>query len=625
MLNRLKYCIAFIGALFAFVSEGLTQEWNPFIPFDHPVSVPQAFHPETVKERILKDQPSAKTDLYQQFTQDISGIATWNILKGETYDGLEEWRSFLNARIEQFVLDHGDTMTYHLQILRDPSINAYATAGGYVFMHVGLLAEARNMEEVVLVLAHELGHNFNQHAWQGYLDRHRASNTIMVASFIGGMAGLIGKTAAISSYMSHSREDEGEADKIAIQLLSRAQIDLSKGAGIYRTFMSQQVNQELRYGSASRHWFYGSTHPAPAERYARLMAIEQSVRTPVEQENFKAIRKRARLERLHLLMANGDYRTAIESAWRYLIDEPKDDAYERMMFDALRRLQMTQTIPTDALVLAYDYNIKSSVVDELRSSSPPSASAKEAMAAILMLDEVDPSTQPFPLGCSFGALNKGLSSRLEMHQNPEAKLLLAIAEDDIDEKGIAAYIAAGGERSEYAQWILQRSEGGASDSAKCIMMPSSLSIPGSDLMYGKDYEDFMDYYDWNPIIRRFKWYGYNVEVIRKDQVSGQTPYTWEMLERLEALSNKQVASKAFDAARLDPDLGEFMMERNIGSFIGLHVGLAKKFIRCDLQVLDFTDPQKPSWQSSNGICLGNANSRGYLASQVLKRHDKLKP
>lgn len=621
--NRLHIVIS--AAFLCMLSSMYAQEWEAYQPNDYMASVPRAFHPETVKERIISEHPGIKDDLYQRFAADISGLARWNIIKGESYPALDEWQQFLEGQIKRFVYYHGDTLTYHLQIVRDPSINAYATAGGYVFMHVGLLAEARSMEEVVLVLGHELGHNFSQHAWEGYLDRHRASNAIMITSFMGGMAGLIGRTAAISSYMRHSREDESEADKIAIQLLSRAQLDLKKGAGIYKTFMQQQENQRIRFGNASKHWFYGSTHPDPDERYAELIHIEQSVIDPMDHEAFVKMRKEARMERLYLLLADADYRTALESAWRYLIEEPGDQGFERLMYDALRRLKITEDIPPKELVLAHNYDLGKHATDELLKGDQLSLETQEGIKSVLLVDRLVAGEQPFPLNSTFSSLEAALEDRLQQHDNPEAQLLLAIGTDQINEAALKAYIDQGGERSAYARWLMERNAGATNDSIQTILMPSSLSFPGNDLVYGKDYEDFMDDYNWNPILKRFEADGHHIQLIRKDHVTKQTPYSWEMLERFEALSTGKEAKKPFDAARLDPDLGMFMMERNVGGFVTLSVGPANNFIRCDLQVLGFTDPDKPSWQSSDGICIGSAASMSYLSQQVLKRYDKLKP
>ena len=50
-----------------------------------------------------------------------------------------------------------------LTIINSPTLNAFATVGGYVFMTTGILEQADKEEEVAGVLAHEFGHVGKRH------------------------------------------------------------------------------------------------------------------------------------------------------------------------------------------------------------------------------------------------------------------------------------------------------------------------------------------------------------------------------------------------------------------------------------------------------------------------------
>lgn len=52
---------------------------------------------------------------------------------------------------------------YHFAVLDDPSINAFATPGGYVFVTRGLLRHIQNEAELAAVLGHEIGHITAKH------------------------------------------------------------------------------------------------------------------------------------------------------------------------------------------------------------------------------------------------------------------------------------------------------------------------------------------------------------------------------------------------------------------------------------------------------------------------------
>lgn len=55
-------------------------------------------------------------------------------------------------------------LTYNFQVVEDDNINAFATMGGYVYIHTGLLKAADNEAQVASVIAHEIGHITGKHS-----------------------------------------------------------------------------------------------------------------------------------------------------------------------------------------------------------------------------------------------------------------------------------------------------------------------------------------------------------------------------------------------------------------------------------------------------------------------------
>jgi predicted Zn-dependent protease len=69
----------------------------------------------------------------------------------------------IQDELQQIVNDLGQQakrpdMTFTVRILCNPSINAYATSGGYIYVHTGLLDFLSDRNEVAAVLAHEVHH-----------------------------------------------------------------------------------------------------------------------------------------------------------------------------------------------------------------------------------------------------------------------------------------------------------------------------------------------------------------------------------------------------------------------------------------------------------------------------------
>ena len=52
---------------------------------------------------------------------------------------------------------------YKFQVVEDDSINAFATAGGYVYINTGLIKAADNEAELASVVAHEIAHIEGRH------------------------------------------------------------------------------------------------------------------------------------------------------------------------------------------------------------------------------------------------------------------------------------------------------------------------------------------------------------------------------------------------------------------------------------------------------------------------------
>jgi len=67
--------------------------------------------------------------------------------------------------IGQKVLDHvnGKFFDYEFFVIQDDGLNAFAMPGGLVFVHTGLLEVIDTENELLCVLAHEIGHVQGRH------------------------------------------------------------------------------------------------------------------------------------------------------------------------------------------------------------------------------------------------------------------------------------------------------------------------------------------------------------------------------------------------------------------------------------------------------------------------------
>lgn len=160
-------------------------------------------------------------------------------------------------------------------VVKDPSINAFAIPGGNVYVHTGLLAAASDESEVLSVIAHEYGHVVYRH---GAKHMARAQGMQAVSALGGKLLGDAGSSQLVGLGVSlfeqgaltrYGREDELEADSIAIPTLYRAGYDP-------RGMVSFFEHLQSKYGDQSGFTRYFSSHPATSERIDRA---EEAIRS----------------------------------------------------------------------------------------------------------------------------------------------------------------------------------------------------------------------------------------------------------------------------------------------------------------------------------------------------------
>ncbi len=111
-------------------------------------------------------------------------------------------------------------LPYTFQVVRDDSVNAFATMGGFVYVNTGLLKAAENEAQLASVLAHETGHIAGRHAIQQMRQAVIAQGLTEAAGIDSSIAVQIGVDLAVRR--PNSRKDELEADNLGITNLRRA-------------------------------------------------------------------------------------------------------------------------------------------------------------------------------------------------------------------------------------------------------------------------------------------------------------------------------------------------------------------------------------------------------------------
>ncbi len=171
----------------------------------------------------------------------------------------------------------GDQVRFVL--IQSPDINAFVAGGANIFIYTGLIGKTDNPQELVGVIAHELGHIAGGHLSRTGEVASNASFEAMVAVLLGVGAAIatgdggaaaagaaIGQGAAMNSFLSFSRVQESSADQAGFRFLERAGVDPT---GL-STFLEKLGAQELL--PASQQSAFMRTHPLSRDRIEALQA-----------------------------------------------------------------------------------------------------------------------------------------------------------------------------------------------------------------------------------------------------------------------------------------------------------------------------------------------------------------
>ena len=146
----------------------------------------------------------------------------------------------------------------------DPSPNAFALPGGYVFVTRGLLDLMNNEAELASVLGHEIGHVTARHSVHQMSEQQLAQLALGVGAILSPTVAQLGDVASQGLgllFLKYSRDDERQADDLGFRYALNQGYDVRYMDDVFRSLQ--------RLGEASKEsplpsWL--ATHPGEAER-----------------------------------------------------------------------------------------------------------------------------------------------------------------------------------------------------------------------------------------------------------------------------------------------------------------------------------------------------------------------
>ncbi len=164
---------------------------------------------------------------------------------------------------------------YHFYLVKDSSVNAFATPGGYIGVNVGLIAMTANEDELASVLAHEIAHVELMHSMQ-MIEKAKDVN---MASIIAVLAAILvsgsnpeaasavlysGMAGATQSMINFTRTNEYEADRLGVELLKKSEYQPDSMVDFMMILQRKETSGELSSIE------YIRTHPVNSNRIAEI-------------------------------------------------------------------------------------------------------------------------------------------------------------------------------------------------------------------------------------------------------------------------------------------------------------------------------------------------------------------
>jgi predicted Zn-dependent protease len=229
--------------------------------------------------------------------------------------------------------DQLENVVWQFRILRNPTVNAFASPNGSIYIFTGLMARMENEEQVAAILSHEIIHVRNRHTYNGYRSYRKkalAANIIGAAtSFIGfGEIGMAASYILAISVIGYSRELEKEADLEGARMMLASPYEAKAMVAAFECLL-HPYDVDL-YGEP----FYGD-HPKIKDRIAYVneflaKAPPRPEKQPADgdsddssdMEKYQIDIASVTNHNIYLAIDDGLYRTAVELGKRLIEVQP---------------------------------------------------------------------------------------------------------------------------------------------------------------------------------------------------------------------------------------------------------------------------------------------------------------
>jgi predicted Zn-dependent protease len=158
---------------------------------------------------------------------------------------------------------HRPDLAWEFHVIDDPTVNAFAAPGGYIFITRGILAHLNSEAQLAGVMGHEIGHVTARHYVRAATREQLAGVGLAVGSIFSSTVARYGGAAQQGLgvlFLKYGRDQESESDRLGVDYALRAGYDPREMPATYH--MLARISEK----AGARIPTYLSTHPDPGAR-----------------------------------------------------------------------------------------------------------------------------------------------------------------------------------------------------------------------------------------------------------------------------------------------------------------------------------------------------------------------
>ena len=117
-------------------------------------------------------------------------------------------------------------LPWTFRVIDDPTVNAFAVPGGYVYVTRGLLTHITSEAQLAGVIGHEIGHVTARHSVNDMSKQQLAQIGLGVGMIVSPTLAALGNLAASGMqvlFLKYSRDHENQADELGVRYMTRCQ------------------------------------------------------------------------------------------------------------------------------------------------------------------------------------------------------------------------------------------------------------------------------------------------------------------------------------------------------------------------------------------------------------------